>query len=128
MIVIYQNQTNKVALTLTEKTTISNPYYLFSFTNNTTNLTKNFLATDTSCATSRFNLFNITEPTTVDLTDEGQWDYAVYAQTSAVNTDPTLADELVEVGFLKVIDATATTDVSYDALDTEIDVQYDPPE
>ena len=126
MIVIYQNQANTVALTLTEKTTISNPYYLFSFTNVTTNEVQNFLVTDTSCATSRFNLFTITEGTTVSLDDTGQWDYTIYAQTSAVNTDPDLADELVEIGMVKVISTTANTDVTYTALDSEIDVQYDP--
>jgi len=113
-------------LTLTEKTTISNAYYLFSFTNVTTNLVKNFLATDNSCATSRFNLFTITEGTTVTLSDAGQWYYTIYAQTSAVNTDPSLADEVVEVGMVKVIDATATTDVDYTALDSEVDYQYNP--
>lgn len=87
---------------------------------------QNFLVTDTSCATSRFNLFTITEGTTVSLDDTGQWDYTIYAQTSAVNTDPDLADELVEIGMVKVISTTANTDVTYTALDSEIDVQYDP--
>jgi VCBS repeat-containing protein len=92
----------------------------------TTNEVQNFLATDTSCATARFNLFTITEGTTVTLNDAGQWNYSIYAQTSAVNTDPDNADELVEVGRVKVIDPTASTDVTYTANDGEIDVQYDP--
>lgn len=99
---------------------------MFSFTNVTTNETKNFLATDTSCATDRYNLFTITEGTTVTLTEPGSWDYVVYAQTSAVNTDPANADETVETGKVKVIDPTASTDENYTALDNNLDYVYEP--
>lgn len=99
---------------------------MFSFKNVTTNLEKNFLSTDTSCAPTRFNLFSITDGTDVDLNDAGQWDYTIYAQTSSSNTDPSLADETVETGMLLVIDPTASTDKDYTALDGVIDTQYEP--
>ena len=124
MIIIYQSTSNTVALTLTEKTTITSPYYLFSFTNVTTNLEKNFLSTDLSCGIERFNKFTIVEPTDVELIDEGQWSYVIYAQTSAVNTDPSLADEVVETGMVTVIDPTPSTDKEYTQTDT--DKQYEP--
>jgi len=71
-------------------------------------------------------LFDIIEGTTVTLADTGQWNYIIYAQTSAVNTNPSLADETVETGRVFVIDPTASTDNTYTALDTVIDVQYEP--
>jgi len=131
MILIYHNTTNKVALTLSEKTTISTPTYLFSFTNVQTQYNITFIADDTSCNTDRFNLFDIIENTTQDrlngtvtLHDVGQWDYTVYAQSSTTNLDVTLADETVETGMVKVLSGASDTDTTY-TLD-EIDVQYDP--
>ena len=91
-----------------------------------TNLVKNFLSTDTSCATSRYNLFTIVEGTDVELNDAGQWTYIIYAQTSSSNTDPALADEIVETGDVLVIDPTPATDVDYTALDNNVDIQYTP--
>jgi hypothetical protein len=60
------------------------------------------------------------------LNDAGQWTYIIYAQTSAVNTDPSLADEIVETGRVLVVDPTASSDVDYTALDNNIDIQYTP--
>ena len=91
-----------------------------------TNLVKNFLSTDTSCAVSRYNLFTIVEGTDVELNDAGQWTYIIYAQTSSSNTDPSLADEIVETGRVLVVDPTASSDVDYTALDNNVDIQYTP--
>ncbi len=122
MIEIIQGTSNSVVVTLDEKTTISNPYYLFSFTNVTTGLNKTFIGLDTSCNTERYNFFTVVEPTTVELTDPGQWDYIIYAQTSDSNLDPLNADETVETGMVKVIDPTASPDINYTL--TETDIQY----
>ncbi len=48
----------------------------------------------------RYNQFAVIEGTTFTLLN-GEYEYKVYAQTSAVNTNPDLANELVETGILK---------------------------
>jgi hypothetical protein len=88
-------------LTLSEKTTIANPIYLFSLTHRLTNTAYNFILTDTSAYVERYNEFAITEGTTVTL-DAGEYQYKIYAQTSSVNVDPALSNELVEEGIVKV--------------------------
>ena len=93
---------------MTEKTTIANPTYLFSLTHRLTNVAYNFILADTSSYATRYNKFDITEGTTVTL-DAGEYEYEIYAQTSPTNLDPTLANELVEEGIVKVdFDVTRT--------------------
>jgi regulator of RNase E activity RraB len=103
MLRILQGETKFWYLTLTEKTTISNPTYLFSITHRLTNTTTNFILTDISTYVDRYNKFEVTEGTTFSV-DSGEFLYRVYAQTSPSNLNPNLADELVEQGLLKVND------------------------
>lgn len=67
MIKIKKNTTQDVVLTLSEKTTITSPVYIFSFTHDLTKEVKNFTATDTSPYPERYNLFSITESASEDL-------------------------------------------------------------
>ena len=60
----------------------------------------NVILTDISTQTERYNKFAIVEGTTFTLLN-GEYAYKVYAQTSSVNTNPDLANELVEQGILK---------------------------
>lgn len=95
-------------LTLTEKTTISNPTYLFSLKHRLTAVEYNFILNDSSEYVDRYNKFQITEGTTVTL-DAGEYEYKIYAQTSPSNINPADADELVEQGIVKVdFDVTRT--------------------
>jgi hypothetical protein len=108
MLQINKAESKNWYLTLTEKTTISNPYYLFSLKHRLTAVEYNFLLTDTSSYKERYNQFAITEGATVTL-DAGEYLYRIYAQTSSVNTNPELANELVEEGLVKVdFDVTRT--------------------
>jgi len=108
MLQINKAESKNWYLTLTEKTTISNPYYLFSLKHRLTAVEYNFLLTDTSSYKERYNEFEITEGATVTL-DAGEYLYRIYAQTSSVNTNPELANELVEEGLVKVdFDVTRT--------------------
>lgn len=103
MMLVLEKLTSKSwYLTLTEKVTISNPYFLFVFTNRTTSVETAIILTDVSTHTERYNQFDVTEGTTFTL-DSGEYEYQVYAQTSSTNTDPSLANELVESGVLKVV-------------------------
>ena len=100
MLLITQGETKFWYLTLTEKVTISNPYFLFSVTHRQTMRVYNFILTDVSTFKDRYNKFSINESNYNFY--EGEYMYEVYAQTSSTNLDPTLANELVEEGILKV--------------------------
>ncbi len=60
----------------------------------------NVILADISAFKERYNQFAVVEGTTFTLLN-GEYEYKVYAQTSAVNTNPDLANELVETGILK---------------------------
>ena len=108
MLQINKAESKSWYLTLTEKTTISNPTYLFSVTQRQSNTVTNFIMTDVSSFKERYNEFVFVEGVTADLYT-GEYMYKVYAQTSPSNLDPSLADELVEEGILKVGDTFGTT-------------------
>ena len=101
MLTLTKGETKYWYLTLTEKTTISNPKYLFSLKHRQTNTEYNFLLTDSSTFKERYNKFQINEDT-YDFY-EGEYYYCVYAQTSTTNTNPLLANEVVEIGIAKII-------------------------
>ena len=95
MIKLEKNTTNtNIALTLTEKVTISNPYFLFEFTKDMTDVSYYVICADTSTETQRYNLFSLTEggadPTNgnVTLGLEGFYKYNIYEQASSTNLDP----------------------------------------
>lgn len=111
MLTIIKGETKYWFLTLTEKTTIANPTYLFSITHRLTNTTTNFIVADVSNYKERYNKFSVSEGTTFDV-DTGEFLYRVFAQISTTNLNPNLANELVEQGILKVNDV-AVTDVYY---------------
>lgn len=100
MLLITQGETKFWYLTLSEKVTISNPYFLFSVTHRQTMRVYNFILTDVSTFKERYNKFSIDESDYNFY--EGEYMYEVYAQTSSTNLDPSLANELVEEGILKV--------------------------
>lgn len=88
MIKFTKGNVNNVIVTLTENSTVSNPYYLFMFTNQQTNVDYYFIATDNSSYKERYNLFTVIEKTSpntlageVSLGNEGFYNYVVY-QTS----------------------------------------------
>jgi hypothetical protein len=101
MLTIIKGETKYWFLTLTEKTTIANPTYLFSITHRLTNTTTNFIVADVSNYKERYNKFSVTEGSTFDV-DTGEFLYRVFAQISTTNLNPDLANELVEQGILKV--------------------------
>ena len=104
-------------MTLTEYGTAT--YYLFELRSDTTEGVQYCVAQDTSAFPNRFNQFSITEvgpgtptPTNaeVQLSNDGQWQYFIYANSSASNLDPTgLA--LLEQGIVKVTGTPAATQV-----------------
>lgn len=98
-----------LTFTLTEKTTISNPTYLFEFESDQT-FDKYYVIATVQSSTKRANIFTIEEgvndPTNGQLIlgNVGFYSYTVYAQNSTTNLDPALADEEVESGKMKLVD------------------------
>lgn len=114
MIKLTRNTVNtNIALTLTEKVTISNPYFLFEFTKDMTDVSYYVICADTSTETQRYNLFSITEggndPTNGNITLglEGFYKYNIYEQASSTNLDPS-GLTLVESGKMKLLGDTQT--------------------
>jgi hypothetical protein len=104
MLHITKQDTKVLYLTLTEKTTISNPTYLFSLKSRQTDNVKNFILTDISVYPERYNEFEFTEGDTEATTLEvGEHLYTIYAQIDPNNLNPNNSDEIVETGIFKVI-------------------------
>ena len=82
MIYIDKGEVNSIVLTLTEVSTLSNPYYLFVFENemDVTDAPILFTTADISTWKERFNMFLLDEPVDVILV-KGQYRYQVYEST-----------------------------------------------
>ena len=110
MQIINKGQNNFLIFTLSEKVTLTNPYYLFSFKHQVLMSSVNFIASDVSGFPTRYNKFLITETTgTVNLTsgvvslpETGFYEYAIYEQTSSSNLDISNTSGLLEIGMIKV--------------------------
>lgn len=116
MIELTRNTSNTVVVSVYEKTTIStaSAKYLFVFKDAGMN-TYNCICTvvtdyDTRQAFTIVDTSGTPTPANgeVSLGDAGFYEYKIYAQTSSSNTDPDLADELVEVGQMKLNGASVT--------------------
>jgi hypothetical protein len=110
---INRGSNNSVVFTLTERVTLTNPYFLVRAQSRRTNQVKRFiLANNQSSATERYDLFTITESTTEVLTSgtvtltAGDWWYQIYEQASSSNLIETSAGTMLEEGILRVIDTT----------------------
>lgn len=104
-----KNAANVITVTLKERQTLDNPYWLFVFYHETDLETPYaVILTDSSLYTSRYNQFTLTLPTDLNLTLEGQYHYYIYEQNSAVNTDPDNATTLCEQGLAELIPTPTT--------------------
>jgi hypothetical protein len=102
MIHFTKGETNTIVLTLTEKQLLTNPNYLFVFTNRSTNEVISFVklnATDLSSYKDRFNEFSIVTNTYFNTALEGQYTYEIYEQVSTSNTNPSGLNKL-ETGIM----------------------------
>jgi len=133
MITINKGQTNEVSVTLNEKITITNPSFVFVFTNDTTGTTKTFTATDTSLTPVRFNRFSIIENVTEDvyngtisLTNQGFWSYSIYETPYASPIDLTDLGAELESGKVKVIGNDVVDNIEFDSDYTSDNVIFEP--
>ena len=121
MILLQQNTVNDVVLTLRELTTIENPFYLFVFTSDDTNISKIFTGVDTSTNVNTYNEFNI-ELTSgaedlldsvINLPYKGYYTYNIYSMVTEGNLDINNVTELVESGKVYVNDTVKPVKTTY---------------
>ncbi len=121
MILLNQDTVNTSIFTLSELTTISNPYYLFEFKSENTNISKIFTGLDVSTNKDLYNEFSIELTSGVeDLTNsviklpvKGYYTYNVYSMVTEGNLDINNVTELVESGKVYVDDAVNPVKKSY---------------
>jgi hypothetical protein len=105
MIRLTKGQTQNIILTLTEKQLLTNPNYLFVFTNRSANTEVKFVMlnnTDISQYKDRYNEFNIVTNINFSTALNGQYDYDIYEQTSTSNLNPAGLN-LLESGIMKLV-------------------------
>ena len=105
MIRLTKGQTQNIILTLTEKQLLTNPNYLFVFTNRSANTEIKFVSlnnTDISQYKDRYNEFSIVTNTNFSTALNGQYDYDIYEQTSTSNLNPAGLN-LLESGIMELV-------------------------
>jgi hypothetical protein len=110
MIHLTKGETNTIVMTLTEKQLLTNPNYLFVFTNRSSNNLVKFVvlnASDISLYKDRYNEFNIVTNTNFSSALEGQYTYEVYEQVSTSNLNITGLNKL-ETGIMWLSGSTLT--------------------
>ena len=121
MILLDQDTINQSVFTLSELTTIENPYYLFEFISDDSNDSVIFTGVDVSTNKSRYNKFEIElTSSTEDLLNsviklplKGFYKYNVYSQVSATNLDLANVTKLVETGKAYVLDVVSIITETY---------------
>jgi hypothetical protein len=119
MIRLTKGQTHLVILTLTEKQLLTNPNYLFVFTNRSANTEIKFVRlnnTDLSVYKDRYNEFSIVTNTNFANALNGQYDYEIYEQASTSNLNPAGLN-MIESGIMELV-GTAFEFTEYATTDT----------
>ena len=103
MIYINKDEVNSIVLTLTEVSTLTNPYYLFVFQNemNPESTPILFTTPDISAYPERFNQFELDEPVDVEL-NKGQYSYSVYESLIPPTSIQDTTGEVIEEGRMVV--------------------------
>jgi hypothetical protein len=118
-----------VALTLYEKTTLQDPYYLFEFEDNYTKVKYYQIFTDVSVdgpARQRANLFNIEIVSSgaganqIVLGNAGLYNLIIYEQVSSSNLDPSNATGIVERIPVRIIGDDNSIYVSHETVVTYV--------
>lgn len=116
MNLIIKNSVTPCYFTLTEKATLTSPYFLFKLESIDSGKITIFSATDVSSNIDRYNKFMITETSgatnftagTISLT-AGEYNYTAYEMTGRTNLDISGTTGIVEVGQIFVSGSTSTS-------------------
>lgn len=104
MINLTTGTVTNVRVTLTERTTITSPSYLFRFVQRTTNAEIRFVKTsfdDLSAYPDRYNLFSF-DVDQLFCGMLGEYQYYIYEQSSASNIELDLTGALIEQGLARL--------------------------
>jgi len=118
MIFINKEQVNKIVLTLSETSTLTNPNYLFKFVNefNDTPNPIYFTTQDESIHTNRYNMFELIENSTGSTTGgtsvalnlmPGQYKYTVYEASASTLSVSATTGVVIETVWM-IVDGGAT--------------------
>ena len=121
MILLNKNQSNTLALTLSElanPNVASNWLFRFVLEQDKSYQYLKFL-TDENANFERFNLFTLVEPTDIDFKFKGDYTYYVYQMPDTNDTDYTRGT-LVESSKMRLIDTPITTPTFTPTTDTPI--------
>jgi len=111
MINLRKGNTEVIYFTGTENATLTNPYFLFIFTNRATKEVVKVMVTNTSTS-SRYDKGSVVVNTYFSNQDNGLWDYEVREKASA--SDMTVSGTVVEQGFMLLKPATDFAPSVYD--------------
>jgi hypothetical protein len=103
VIYINKGEVNNIVLTLSEVSTLTNPYYLFVFQNemNPQSTPILFSTADISAYPERYNQFLLDEPVDVEL-NKGQYSYFVYESLTPPVTIEDTTGIVIEEGRMVV--------------------------
>lgn len=126
MIQFVRGTVNVMPVTLKEKQTLTNPYWLIRFVSDNYNTSNTCIAADSNSSDvqNRWNKLSVTESTTENRTSgtltlaDGVWTYYVYEQSSSSNLIYTNAGNLCEVGQVMVLRSTTEQQISQPNYDT----------
>lgn len=119
MIRLTIGNTQSIILTLTEKQLLTNPNYLFVYTNRSANTTISFVVlnnADVSLFKDRYNKFTVVTNDNFANALTGQYDYEIYEQASTTNLDPTGLN-MLESGIMELV-GTAFSYTNFSTTDT----------
>lgn len=101
-------------MTLTEKATLTNPYFLFEFISNDTGNRTYITSNDVSNNTERFNQFTFSSSLAISATAggfdliPGTYDYQVWETQYQYNLNIASASNIVEIGLMEVVGTGST--------------------
>ena len=112
MIVLTKGDTQNVYFTGTENCLLSNPYFLFVFTNRTTKDAVSFVIENESI-TKRYDYFELDVNDHFENAIEGFWTYDIYEQNTSSGTSTTGKNK-VETGLMYLHPADVYEPIKYD--------------
>lgn len=116
MINLRKGNTETIYFTGTEKATLTNPYFLFIFTNRATKVEVKLMVTNTS-TTERVDKATVVVNTSFGSSDPGLWSYDIREKAS--NVDMTVAGTIVEQGYMYLRPASDFEPTEYSGQDNE---------
>ena len=106
MILLTDNNTEgSIVVTLNEKKSLTDPYYLFVFEHVSTNQNFSFVlnsSSDVSIYPERYNEFTIDVSEQFEQANSGFYNYYIYEQLSSDNKEISLTGALLETGKMKM--------------------------